>query len=126
MSDDVEIDWLSDRSETMAFWKSNLLHRDTSALAKETREKCSEAMKDYDYLADQLSHSVILKQKRLEKLLALMKEEKGDRIRIKFKDDHPVFFQKETASEEATFRGIIAPMLDPEKLEEMRGQEEEA
>lgn len=112
MSDDVEIEWLSDSSETLAFWKSNHLHRDMNALAKDIRERYSEAKQDYDYLEDKLEYSVILKQSRLEKLLALMKEEEGDRVRIKFKDDHPVFFQKEKPNKSVTFRGLIAPMIE--------------
>jgi len=110
--DDVEIDWLSNDSETLAFWKSTKSRNDMSALSKETRKRSSEALKDYDYLQKKLDKSVLLTQENLEKILALMKEEDGSRVRIMFGDDKPVFFQKERPNNSVTFRGIIAPMIE--------------
>jgi len=111
MSSNVEIEWLSNNSETLAFWKSTKPRRDMSVLSKETRKRSSEALKDYDYLESRLEKSVLMKQGKLEKLVSLMKEEEGDRIRMSFGDDKPLFFEKKRANKSVTFRGIIAPMI---------------
>lgn len=119
---DEEIWWRQSPDEVLAY--SLPPSRDVeNALAERVRAQSFEADKDYDYLKDKIERSATISLKRLEQLVALMKEYDGEQVEIFLGDDTPVFFEQQKVTmqgEELKVQGAIAPRVDEETLKELK------
>jgi ElaB/YqjD/DUF883 family membrane-anchored ribosome-binding protein len=124
MSDDVEIEWRTDRHSTFCYRTPPGLPPVENALAEQVRQYSRQADKEYDGLREKLDNSLTISKKKLEKILALMNEVEGEEIVLKFGDDKPLYLEQKS-KDGIGVQAAIAPRIDADKAGEMTEKEKE-
>jgi len=125
MSEGREVDWFSNRHETLAYNLPTHLPARENTLVKEMRKRDTRAEKNYFDLEDKLDNSVEFRLRYLEKVVEIMKQYDAEIVEMHFSDNHPLFFKQKTTAEKLKAQATIAPRMDADEAREMGFDEDE-